>query len=94
LHLQESQKLDPDWPGHCMNDAFLALAHARLGQADEAVRRRDEVDRWLAVADRQLAGKPSGFLPKLYPADWLIVQVLRRELDRVLAGPPGNEETP
>jgi tetratricopeptide (TPR) repeat protein len=94
LHLQESQKLDPTWPGHCMNDAFLALAHARLGQADEARRWRDEVDRWLAVADQQFAGEPSGFPPKLYPADWLIVQVLRRELDRVLAGPPGKEETP
>jgi hypothetical protein len=52
------------------------------------------VDRWLAVADRQLAGERSGFPSKLYPADWLIVQVLRREFDRVLAGPPEKEETP
>ena len=94
LHLQESQKLDPKWTGQCMNEALLALARTRLGQADEAGRQRDEVDRWLAVADRQLAGEPFGFPPKLHPADWLCVQLLRRELDRVLAGKPSPVKKP
>jgi hypothetical protein len=74
--------------------ADRALAHSRLGQADEAGRRRDEADRWLTGVDRQLAEEPFGFPPKRHPADWLIVQVLRRELDRVLAGPPEKAGTP
>jgi serine/threonine protein kinase/Flp pilus assembly protein TadD len=93
-HFRESQAGAPTWPGQCMNDAFLALAHARLGQADEARRSLAKTDRWLADADRDLAAENVGFPPKIFPADWLIVQVLRREAARVLAEQPANSETP
>ena len=91
---QESQRLDPTWPGQCMNDVFLALAHARLGQLEEARCSLEKANQWLADANRQLAEKTIGFPPMVFPADWLIVQVLRREADRVLASPPASSETP
>ena len=92
--LREGEELHPNWPGHCVDDMFLALAHARLGQRDEARRRLDMVNRWLAGADRELAEAKIGFPPTVHPSDWLIVQVLRREADRVLADPPGQGKKP
>jgi tetratricopeptide (TPR) repeat protein len=91
---RESQRLAPSWPGQCMNDAFLALAHAELGQIDLAKRALEKADRWLAGAEGDLAPSAPGVLPKVWPADWLIVQVLRREADRVLASPPARSEAP
>jgi tetratricopeptide (TPR) repeat protein len=84
--LEASRRKDPNWPGQAMNAAFLALAHQRLGHAEEARHWRDQVDAWLATARRRLeeardtdAPRPTAFPLGLYPADWLIVQVLRRE---------------
>jgi hypothetical protein len=61
---------------------------------EEARRRLDVVSRWLAGADRELAEAQIGFPPTVHHSDWLIVQVLRRETDRVLAGPPGEVKKP
>ena len=91
---RESQRLGPTWPGQCMNDAFLALAHARLGQLAESRRSLEKADQWLAEADRQLAEKTIGFPTMIFPADWLVVQVLRREADRVLASTPATSQAP
>jgi tetratricopeptide (TPR) repeat protein len=87
---RESQRLKPGWVGQCMNDPFLALAHARLGQIDEARSWMDRTDRWLGDADHELAGERPGFPQSIYPADWLIVQVVRREAMRILAGAQGE----
>jgi Flp pilus assembly protein TadD len=92
--LREGKEFHPNWPGHCVDDMFLALAHVRLGQRDEARRRLDLVNRWLAGADHDLAEAKFGFPPTVHPSDWLIVQVLRREADRVLAEPPGQVKQP
>ena len=68
---RESQRLGPTWPGQCMNDAFLALAHARLGQLAEARRSLEKADQWLADAGRQLAEKSIGFPPMFSrPTGW------------------------
>ena len=75
-----------------MNDVFLALAHARLGQLEEARCSLEKANQWLADANRQLAEKTIGFPPMVFPADWLIVQLLRRETEHVLAGPSANTE--
>jgi hypothetical protein len=77
-----------------LNDAFLALAHARLGQHAEARRSLEKADQWLADANRQLAEKTIGFPPMVFPADWLIVQVVRRYAARLLASPWASSETP
>jgi hypothetical protein len=93
-HLRESQALAPTWPGQSMNDAFLALAHGRLGQLHEAKRALERTDRWLTDAERDFAAYATGFPPRVWPADWLIVQVLHREADRVLGIPPSSSGTP
>jgi hypothetical protein len=73
-----------------LNDAFLALAHARLGQVDEARIWLDRTDQWLVGAEHELAGDKLGFPQSIFPADWLIVQVVRREAAHVLASPPAE----
>ena len=93
-HLQESTAMRSYWTQQSLNDVFLALAHSRLGQADEARSYLDKVDRWLADADRELAAEKTGFPPRVFPVNWLIVQVLRPEAARELAGPPAGAETP
>jgi tetratricopeptide (TPR) repeat protein len=93
-YLREAQEIQPSWPGHCVDDMFLALAHYRLGQRDEGRRWLDKAERWLASADRDLAAMKTGFPPTVHPSDWLQVQVLRREADGVLAGPPGELKQP
>jgi serine/threonine protein kinase/tetratricopeptide (TPR) repeat protein len=90
---REQKKAHPDWPGQCMNNSFLALANYRLGQTDEARQWLDKSDQWLEQANRQLALEQGGFPAKLsrasiYPADWLTVQVLRREAETLKAGRP------
>jgi tetratricopeptide (TPR) repeat protein/tRNA A-37 threonylcarbamoyl transferase component Bud32 len=86
---EASRKREPGWPGQCMNGIYLALAHQRLGHAAEARHWLDQTDAWLTMARRRLeeargkdAPRPLAFPPGLYPADWLIVQVLRREADK------------
>jgi hypothetical protein len=74
------------WFGQSINDGFMALADARLGRPDEARRRLEKVDRWLADVDDRLTRETFGFPPGVFPSDWLIVLVIRREADRTLAG--------
>jgi tetratricopeptide (TPR) repeat protein/tRNA A-37 threonylcarbamoyl transferase component Bud32 len=76
--LRESLEAQPDWSGQALSWAFLALAHARLGHAEEARQWREKTDRWLAQADEKI-GAAAGFPDDVYPADWLIAQLLRRE---------------
>jgi hypothetical protein len=65
-----------------------------LGQFEEAQRYLEKTDRWLADADRDLATETIGFPRRIFPADWLIVQVLRREAARELAGEASSATTP
>jgi tetratricopeptide (TPR) repeat protein len=92
--LREGEETQPSWPGLCVDDMFLALAYYRLGQSDEGHRWQDKAERWLASADRELAAMKTGFPATVHPSDWLEVQVLRREADGVLAGPPGDVKQP
>jgi tetratricopeptide (TPR) repeat protein len=88
-----SRKSLPSWPGQPMNGIFLALADQRLGHADETRRWLEETDAWLAVARRRIkennrnpAGWMGVFPAEIYPADWLIVLVLRREAEQLQFG--------
>jgi tetratricopeptide (TPR) repeat protein len=87
--LEASRKKEPDWPGQAMNGIFLALAHQRLGHAAEARHWLEQTDTWLEGARRRLEGgrrdpgaSSAPFPEGLYPADWLIVQVLYREAEK------------
>jgi tetratricopeptide (TPR) repeat protein/tRNA A-37 threonylcarbamoyl transferase component Bud32 len=97
--LEVSRKNDPRWAGQAMNGVFLALAHQRLGHAAETKRWLEQTDAWLAMARRRLDEVQKGQVPEpfifprgLYPADWLIIHVLRREAAKGSDGsaPAGN----
>ena len=90
---REAEEIHPSWPGLCVDDMFLALAHGRLGQIDEGRRWLEKANRWLAGADRDLAKEKTGFPPPIRPSDWLILQVLRREAYHVIAD-PGEVKNP
>jgi tetratricopeptide (TPR) repeat protein len=77
--LIESMQRDPGWPGDIMNRIFLAMTHHKLGKADLAQHWLDETDKWLEDARKKIDAAPYGFPSGIYPADWLITQMLRRE---------------
>ena len=63
---------------------FQAMAHARLGHADEARRLLDRADRWMAEADRQPTGGGDGRRWYNRLIGPLTVRLLRREAESVL----------
>ncbi|HEV3260827.1 MAG TPA: protein kinase, partial [Gemmataceae bacterium] len=52
--LQKSMDTDPRWPGQVVNWLVLAMAHHRLGHADEARRWLDKADQWIKKATEEL----------------------------------------
>ena len=77
-YLHQSVRLG-NWPGQTMNAVFLALAYQQQPEhAAEARKWLDKTDAWLANAEQQF--KKQGSFPRdIYPADWLIIRVLRQE---------------
>ncbi len=83
--LNMSWNLDRGWPGQTMNAVFLAMAYQQLKKTEEAREWFKKTDAWLANAD--LALKKEGTFPsQIYPADWLIVRVLRQEARTAMEG--------
>jgi serine/threonine protein kinase/Flp pilus assembly protein TadD len=83
--LQESLRVEPNWLGRAQDYVFLAMAHHRLGRREAA---RD----WLAKAQASFAeleqtigrGK-HGFAASVYLYDWLDLQILLPEAEKLLA---------
>jgi hypothetical protein len=88
---QESLERSPDWQSADLNRLVLALAHARLGQSDEA-------RRWLRTTDAALGLPPPEGQPRarLF-VDWGFLEdeaeflILRREAEDVILGQSGQE---
>jgi eukaryotic-like serine/threonine-protein kinase len=82
---RDSLKLKPDWSGRFLNWLLLAMAHERLGHADEA-------RKWLATAEDWYDGLPrvgdpahAGRPPNVtYLHDWLEFHVLLLEARRTV----------
>jgi tetratricopeptide (TPR) repeat protein len=77
---RESLQVAPNWGGNMLNWLVLALAHQRLGHADEARQWFNKAIQWRK--ERALQGKDNGeFLspPGHHPSDWLEFNVLLRE---------------
>jgi tetratricopeptide (TPR) repeat protein len=84
--LRESIIKDQGWPGNAMSGIFLALTFQKQGEADLARTWLEETDQWLEKAQKKIAAEPFGFPAGIYPADWLITQVLRREAKTLPGG--------
>jgi tetratricopeptide (TPR) repeat protein len=88
--LNKGLKVDPDWrlPGgqlQVLGWLVLAMAHDRLGQADEARKHFDKAEQGLKENTRNQLDKGTRFAPPGWPwRDWLLVQLSRREAEDVL----------
>jgi WD40 repeat protein/serine/threonine protein kinase len=81
---EESLAVEHDWPLSGLNDYGLALAHHRLGHADQARQWFDRAESWLNRLDRTYASEAPGTLtgqPQVAVTFefWVYAQVLRRE---------------
>jgi tetratricopeptide (TPR) repeat protein len=92
---------DGPWPGDAMNWLMLALAHHRLGHADESRRWLEKAAGWLARADAavtdhrrsfdeywRLDDPPADSPQAIHLHDWLCSRVLRREAEALILYDP------
>jgi tetratricopeptide (TPR) repeat protein len=77
--LQMSMDADPRWPGQVVNWLVLAMAHHRLGHADEARRWLDKADQCIKKATEELPRGDTGMFPGMHIHDWLACLVLHQE---------------
>jgi tetratricopeptide (TPR) repeat protein len=90
--LDESIAAKPDWIGTWVNWPVLALAHHRLGHAEDARRWLDKSRGQLAHLSRQIADKGVDVFQEVHPTDWLEFWVLYREAKGVMADQPKKPE--
>jgi Flp pilus assembly protein TadD len=85
----ESDRADPHW-GPCVNALGRALAHHRLGHAEEA---RSWRDRGVRLGDDLLRRRPADAVcPPINPNEWLEYLVRRREVDTLLNAAPNKDK--
>jgi WD40 repeat protein/serine/threonine protein kinase/tetratricopeptide (TPR) repeat protein len=86
--LSKGLKVHPDWRLHGW--LVLAMAHDRLGQADEARKCCDKAEQWLKEKTRNQLNQGARVAPPGWPwRDWLLVQLSRREAEDMLKKHPG-----
>ena len=89
-HCQTSLKSGDNWGGDVLNWLLLAMAHARLGNADEARHWLDKAVQWI---DHASEGKPKEarfYLPVPSGCDRLEVQLLLREAEVLIGTKSGR----
>jgi S1-C subfamily serine protease/HEAT repeat protein len=77
---QESMKADPRW-ANVLNGFVLAMAHQRLGHAEESRQWLDKSARWMTQASQARPKETPVDLPVPSWCDRLELQLLRREAD-------------
>jgi len=90
---RESLAIEPPWHSRALNYPLLAMAHNRLGQADEARQAlgqaRTAIDQW----NQELFQGPLGSLPISGNWwDWMECQFYYREAKRLIDGSPPLED--
>jgi hypothetical protein len=71
---------DPRTPFEPKTWLFLAMAYARLGQAEQAQRWLDRLEQWLEKHKAVLAGELQAIVPPSVDWEqWLEIQILHRE---------------
>jgi tetratricopeptide (TPR) repeat protein len=76
---QLERSLKKIWQARAANWLVLAMAHQRLGHADEARKWFDQAVRWMESTGSEAAPGPGEGLRSLHPHDALACLVLRRE---------------
>jgi WD40 repeat protein/tetratricopeptide (TPR) repeat protein/predicted Ser/Thr protein kinase len=79
--VQQSQKANPNWGGQVVNWLWLAMAHYRLGQKEEARKELAKSEEWFGKHGKQFPGPA---IKSLHYHDWLEAHVLIREARRMI----------
>jgi tetratricopeptide (TPR) repeat protein len=72
-----------DRVGPPLNNFVLAMTHRRLGHAARAAALLAESVRWCEEAE---ASRVDGAVPSVFAADWMTIQIYRREAESLIAG--------
>jgi len=84
--VQESLNVNPTWKGRAQNFVVLAMALKRLGRHDEARESLAEARVGLEEMRQTLGQTEFDVSKSSYSTDWLTVEVLLPEAERVLGG--------
>jgi tetratricopeptide (TPR) repeat protein len=85
---QLHHSLKGNWKAHAANWLVLAMAHQRLGHADEARNWFDMAVQWIDDTDLGALRDAVDGLRSLHPHDSLACMVLRREAETLLGLQP------
>jgi tetratricopeptide (TPR) repeat protein len=86
---QLHRSVEGNWSANAANWLVLAMAHQRLGRADEARQWFDKAVRWIENAGPEAPRDSVGALRSLHRHDSLACMVLRREAETLLGLRPG-----
>jgi tetratricopeptide (TPR) repeat protein len=92
---QQSLDVKPPWTAEVCNWLGLALAHQRLGHADEARKWLDKAAQWMDGAAASAPRASVGPLPGIHPHDGLACRLGRREAEKLIAeaaNPPPKDK--
>jgi tetratricopeptide (TPR) repeat protein len=81
---QLQKSMEGNWKAQVVNWLVLAMAHQRLGHADEARIWFEKAVRWIDNSDVAKSPGSSDRLRSLYPHDAVACMVLRREAEMLL----------
>jgi tetratricopeptide (TPR) repeat protein len=92
------KSIDGNWNANAANWLVLAMAHQRLGNADEARKWFDKAVAWIENTGLEAPGDSVGALRSLHRHDSLACMVLRREAEALLGlqpqPAPDSQEAP
>jgi tetratricopeptide (TPR) repeat protein len=81
---RECLEADRNWSAQVVNWLGLALAHARLGQTQDAQEWLDRAVRWIDETTAKSPKKGLAAIPGLHRHDWLACHALRREAETLI----------
>jgi tetratricopeptide (TPR) repeat protein len=77
--------LERDWDmGRPLNQFVLAMVHRRMGHA---VRAAALVKESIRLCEEMESGRVDGAVPAVFAADWMTIQIYRREVDLLFIDP-------
>jgi serine/threonine protein kinase/Flp pilus assembly protein TadD len=89
-HCQTSLRIGDNWGGDVLNWLLLAMAHERLGNADEARHWLDKAVKWIDLATEGKPKEARYYLPLPSACDRQEVQLLLREAESLIGTKNGR----
>jgi len=83
--MKESLSLSPRWGGRAQNQVMLAMACHQLNHKDEALRWLEAAKASLQQLEQNIGSGKFGFAESTFINDWLAIQVLIAEAEKLLS---------